>query len=203
MTTNDFESNETGDSIDHTDPNVLRELYYEKRHTLMEIADMSGVSSASTIRHHMDKHGLERRTTGEGGRVNRATYSMEGNGYMSWHSRDPDGKQRGMKVHRLVAILEYGIDAVAGAHVHHKNEIPWDNRPENLELKEPSDHHSHHSSGESHPGSKLTERDVTDIRNRIGGSETQREIAKEYDVSESTISMIKSGDLWPGVGSSD
>jgi hypothetical protein len=35
-------------------------------------------------------------------------------------------------IHRLVAVAEYGIEAVSDRQVHHINGIPWDNRPENL-----------------------------------------------------------------------
>lgn len=39
-----------------------------------------------------------------------------------------------MPIHRLVAVSEYGFDAVANYNVSHKNEIPFDNRPENIEI---------------------------------------------------------------------
>ena len=201
MSDNDTDDNQ---SIDHTDPDVLERLYHEEGLTQAEIAERSEISR-SGIGYYMDKYDIETRSVGsrEGERrVTYATYSMEGSGYFAWYSRDPD-KQRSMKVHRLVAIAEHGADAVAGNHVHHKNEIPWDNRPSNLEIKSPKDHHSHHSTGGSHPSSKLTESDVRDILRRLEGGETGRSIANEYDVSDATISMIKNGDNWTHVGDRD
>ena len=58
-----------------------------------------------------------------------------------------------MVVHRLLAVSEWGLDAIRGREVHHKNEIPWDNRPENLELVTREEH------GEKHriPTSELME----------------------------------------------
>jgi predicted transcriptional regulator len=49
------------------------------------------------------------------------------------------------KLHRLVAVADYGFDAVADNHVHHKNNIPWDNRPSNLVVMGVEEHHRHHS----------------------------------------------------------
>lgn len=205
MTDNDTNSNQAGGCIDHTDPEVLKRLYHDRGLTLKEISERSSVTRGA-IGYQMKKNGIERRSRGtkEGERlVTHTTYCMEGHGCMSWYSRDPDGKQRCMKVHRLVAIAEWGVDAVAGNHVHHKNEIPWDNRPSNLEVKTPEDHHSDHMSGSSHPQSKLTESDVRDILSRVGGDETQKEIAEDHGIAHTTVSMIKSGDLWPHVGDRD
>ena len=47
-------------------------------------------------------------------------------------------------IHRLVAVAEYGIEAVKEMHVHHDNGVRWDNRVENLKLMTPSDHARHH-----------------------------------------------------------
>ena len=44
--------------------------------------------------------------------------------------------------HQLVAIAE-GADpreVFNGHHVHHRNGVPWDNRPSNLEVRDPRDH---------------------------------------------------------------
>jgi DNA-binding transcriptional ArsR family regulator len=48
-------------------------------------------------------------------------------------------------IHRLVAIAEYGVDAVAGREIHHKNGIKWDNRPSNLTPLDREAHARHHS----------------------------------------------------------
>jgi len=43
-------------------------------------------------------------------------------------------------IHRLVAVAEYGFDAVVDKEIHHKNGMPWDNRPENLEPLSKEEH---------------------------------------------------------------
>lgn len=48
------------------------------------------------------------------------------------------------KHHRLLAVAEYGFDAVEGMAVHHKNNLSWDNRPDNIELLTPREHHQLH-----------------------------------------------------------
>lgn len=205
MTNNDSDANQRNDSIDHTDPEVLRELYHERGLSTVEIADLPSVSvqNAATIRHHMVKNDIERRSTGENKRVPYATYCMESSGHYSWTSRDPDGKQRGVKVHRLIAIAEHGVDAVVGNHVHHKNGIPWDNRPSNLEIKTPEKHHSDHMEGESHPRSKLTDSEAKEILSRIKQGEQQKKLASEFGVSSATVSHIKHGKGWSHITDTD
>ena len=44
-------------------------------------------------------------------------------------------------VHRLVAVAKFGVGEVASKHVHHKNGVRWDCRPENLELLTNAEHH--------------------------------------------------------------
>lgn len=48
--------------------------------------------------------------------------------------------------------------------------------------------------GESNGQSKLTQAKVFEIKSRPNS--TQRELAKEYGVNQSTISLIRSGKLW-------
>ena len=43
-----------------------------------------------------------------------------------------DGEKKTVSVTRLTAVAEYGFDAVAEKHIHHKNKQPIDDRPSNL-----------------------------------------------------------------------
>jgi len=56
-----------------------------------------------------------------------------------------DGEQVEFPIHRLLAVAEYGFDSIAGLTVHHQSHIPWDNRPEKLELMTKSEHQTHHN----------------------------------------------------------
>lgn len=53
--------------------------------------------------------------------------------------------------------------------------------------------------GEEHCKSKLTEKEVREIKKRLEGEETQSEIATDYGIYQSHVSMIKNGDAWRGV----
>jgi hypothetical protein len=73
-----------------------------------------------------------------------ANHKLSQRGYSVWQSHDPDGVHRGMKVHRLLAIAEHGIGAVKDKVVHHENGIKWDNRPENIEVMDETEHLRQH-----------------------------------------------------------
>lgn len=45
-----------------------------------------------------------------------------------------------VKIHRLAAVAWFGFDAVVNKDVHHENNIPWDNREENLIPMDKSEH---------------------------------------------------------------
>lgn len=55
-----------------------------------------------------------------------------------------DGEECDVLHHRLLAVAEWGIDAVEDSIVHHKNGVKWDNRPENIELMNQSEHAALH-----------------------------------------------------------
>lgn len=82
--------------------------------------------------HRYDKHTLSQNTLWE-------------RGYEVWNVRQ-DGKYYTIPVHRLVAVAEFGLEAIENMHIHHKNECPFDNRPENLVPMTPSEHSKHHNS---------------------------------------------------------
>lgn len=71
-------------------------------------------------------------------------------GYERWDVNDL-GERYTVTVHRLLAVAEFGLDAVVGKDVHHINELSWDNRPENIELIDHAEHASmHRSTGKWH-----------------------------------------------------
>jgi len=61
-----------------------------------------------------------------------------------------NGVQKSVRLHRLVAVAEYGYDAVVDKSVHHESNIPWDNRPENLEPMTRAEHRSLHEANQNY-----------------------------------------------------
>lgn len=53
--------------------------------------------------------------------------------------------------------------------------------------------------GEDNPNAKLTEDDVRTIRQRVDNGETQAEVADDFDISSSYVSMIVRGERWSDV----
>jgi len=120
----------------HTNEKWLREKYWGEKKTLAEIAEEAGLEAESSVMEWMDRFDIERReksvafTLADAGA---GFVQADPSGYETIkHSVDGTTKQ--YKIHRLVAMAEYGIDEVMDKRVHHKNGVPWDNRPENLEL---------------------------------------------------------------------
>lgn len=60
---------------------------------------------------------------------------------------------------------------------------------------------SRHAHGDTNGASKLTEDDVVLIKSRITAGATQKQMAEEFRVAPSTISMIVSGKRWAHLGS--
>lgn len=58
--------------------------------------------------------------------------------------------------------------------------------------------HGTHQFGERNTQAKLTSEHVDTIR-RLRGRETQQSIADRFGISQSLVSLIQSGKLWPGV----
>lgn len=133
----------------YRDEDTLRSLYLDEGMTVEGIADRFDCST-STIHNWMDHHGIDVRPREESmkGRnvwwwKEKALFEVSYDGYERWEDTY-GGATVKVRVHRLVAVAEYGFEDVADKVVHHKNEIPWDNRPENLELMTPGEHTKHH-----------------------------------------------------------
>lgn len=105
-------------------------------------------------------------------------------------------------VHRLVGIM-FIPNENNYSEINHKNGIKSDNRMSNLEWCSRSQNEQHaydngltttHS--ENHHSSKLTNSDIPKIKELLSCGLKQREIAKIFNVSESTISVIKRVVKW-------
>lgn len=126
----------------HTDPEWLREKYFDEGLTLEEMAEEAGLESGVTILINMDKHGMERRTVGDYLRKEDSIRTAKHDNHEQISFTGCNGSTRYYDVHRLLAIAIWGLDEVAGKIVHHSNGIGWDNRPDNLELIESQAEHA-------------------------------------------------------------
>lgn len=150
----------------HTDKEWLREKYEDEKMSQNEIAEIAGVHKG-TIKHWLDQHGIESRSKKEAinlswenaekrrqkvgerfAEIHRTLHPFvftKKNGYVYAGSSDGQGGSEFVPIHRLLAVAEYGIDAVKDKVVHHKNKIKWDNRPQNIELMDAAEHSRHHA----------------------------------------------------------
>lgn len=134
----------------YQDPEKLRELYHGKGLTTREIGDRLGCTG-STVSRYLDKYDIDTRENWKAGvekakHANRKEYvelRQFPSGYMYWSSKEQTESGRVNRivyVHRLLAIAEYGFDAVCNNDVHHNNGYKFDNRPANIELLDKAEH---------------------------------------------------------------
>ena len=126
--------------MEYKNPEDLRRLYCRKGMSLPQIARKFDVDP-TTILYHMKKHGIERRDRPQEKPLSVRTSS---NGYSAIR-HIVNGEEHEVKIHRLIAVAEYGFDAVIDHDVHHKSGVPWDNRRDNLELITRSEHMTLHN----------------------------------------------------------
>lgn len=134
------------------DKETLRQLYEDELMSQQDIADhFDNELTGHGIKYWLEKHGIEKRSRAEAAKLrwlkevpNMHTHET---GYEFW--RDHTGNdERLVLVHRLLAVAVFGFDAVADKVVHHKNNVPWDNRPENIEIMTVAEHAVHHHNQE-------------------------------------------------------
>lgn len=138
----------------YKDPEWLHEQYHQNYRSLYELADECGVTEPA-VRYQMEKHDIERRRPG-GKQKLHASFGHQSKGYERWtsYTQVDDGPTM-VAVHRLAAVAWFGLDAVVGMDVHHRDPegenrpgIPWDNREEILEPMEHGEHRSYHRKNE-------------------------------------------------------
>lgn len=133
-------------------------------------------------------------------------------GYLKTMILDDCGKYRSWTVHKFVCLAFLG-QVPEGKEVNHKNGIKTDNRIENLEYCTRSENIKHAYlmglekplRGSKNGNSKLTEKDVKEIRNFIKGQREKgvryygrKELASKYGVSEGHIKALMNDNntLW-------
>lgn len=132
------------------DRDWLYEKYVEEGLTTYDIADIVGCRHG-TVWHRLKKYGIETHSQSISTATDHPSFDYHRGYHRATSHLYRDGEQvetRSLRVHRLVAVAEWGFDALEGKHVHHRNGIPWDNRPENLQLVTPEEHRKIHESDE-------------------------------------------------------
>lgn len=124
------------------DRDTLYEMYVEQEMSMDAVAEELGCEPA-TVSRNLKQAGIESRSHGYHARKPKMPLQMGPYGRMRWRSSRSSGGEKesyGFEVHRLLAVAEYGTDRVANNDVHHKNGIPWDNRPGNIEVLSKEEH---------------------------------------------------------------
>jgi transcriptional regulator with XRE-family HTH domain len=122
----------------------VKELY-QRKYSQREVAEKTGMKKHDVRKILEDADITRSRSEATKYRCIRkpVPFRTDSEGYETWW--DQTGQQAGKSAdtishHRLLAVAEYGLDEVKDKVIHHKNKIPWDNRPENIELMSVVEH---------------------------------------------------------------
>jgi DNA-binding CsgD family transcriptional regulator len=133
----------------YTDPEWLFEKYHIDCLNCDEMGDLVD-RSAYSIRYHMDANDIDRIPMGP--KTSEPFLNTNLQGYVEiCHTYQ--GEEYRVKHSRLLAVSEFGLDAVRGMDVHHPHRIKWD-WPGNIELLSKSDHGQLHANDYWNSGEK-------------------------------------------------
>lgn len=141
---NKHRSKSSGHEVPWHNKELLQRRYIERQQSSSEIAKDLGTTK-HTICNWLKRHDIETRENTQELRekyqrkLPASRYFHKETGYIYLRSAEAS-----ILEHRLLAVAKYGIEAVKDMDVHHKNNIPWDNRPENIELMDKAEHAKHH-----------------------------------------------------------
>lgn len=123
-------------------------------------------------------------------------------GYLALRLKRDDGTKFGINIHRLVLLAwvgpppdgkPYGCHNDGDNKNCHLDNLRWDNAAGNAE---DARQHGTLSMGSSHPISKLTDRQVLDIRSKYAAGETLRALGILYQIQFTTIWHIVKRKTW-------
>lgn len=129
----------------------LREQYLEEKRSMRDIGGEVNMTP-SGVKKWINNFGIEARGPSERHLHTPASFSTLPKGYEVSRSK-LNYETDSVYIHQLVMIAEGASPAKVFSngryHIHHKNGIYWDNRPENLELKAAKVHGSDHVAPDS------------------------------------------------------
>jgi len=115
------------------------------------------------------------------------------------HESDGRAREGRVMLHRAVMSVVLGRKLSRDEFVCHRDDDPRNNWPDNLYL---GDYHSNAADsvrngerlrGDSHPGTKIWDAQVREIRLALSRGERVGDLARAYGVHKSTVSRIKHG----------
>jgi len=122
--------------VKNIDMDEVERLHWDEQESIRSIAETMGVSD-NTIRYRMKNANVPIRSHSSAVELSNrrvgCRFSTNTRGYEEAQAY-VGGEAKKVYIHRLVAVAEYGVEAVKGMDVHHKNNVPWDNRPSNLDV---------------------------------------------------------------------
>jgi len=135
------------------------------------------------------------------GKLKILNYSFGHDGYVK-AGLTKNKKRKTYRIHRLVAI-EFIRNPLNKPQVNHIDGNKSNNHISNLEWCTASENNKHAwdtglakaKRGEEHGASKLTQKQVDQIR-ELKGLKTQKQIAKIFNISQTTISEVHTGKTW-------
>jgi hypothetical protein len=127
---------------------ALREAVAELGHspTLEEYDSLDISPSKRTIRNRFDSWTRAKEAAGletHPVKSQHPCYTQNNEGYMFW-TTTVNGIQLNVFEHRLLAVAKYGLEAIKGKHVHHKNGHQFHNTLENIEVVSRTEHKARH-----------------------------------------------------------